>query len=203
MRYVAKYRAEPALTQSFAQALDRPDLPPAAREICLRQLYRACGSHALLPKALKVPVCYDRINGYAKYHGGYADVWKGEYGGQEVAVKVMRIYSNSDLKEVVGRFCKEVITWRTLRHPNVLPLIGVTMSEAQFAMVSEWMSNGNINEFVKANPGENRLKLLEDVARGLIYIHQQGMIHGDLKGVRLQYRELLSYLTCFLLRLTY
>jgi hypothetical protein len=31
------------------------------------------------------------------------------------------------------------------------------MSEAQFAMVSEWMVNGNINEFVKANPGENRL----------------------------------------------
>lgn len=34
------------------------------------------------------------------------------------------------------------------------------MSEAQFAMVSEWMVNGNINEFVKANPDANRLKLV-------------------------------------------
>ncbi|KAF9785168.1 kinase-like domain-containing protein, partial [Thelephora terrestris] len=82
-------------------------------------------------------------------------------------------------------FCKEVVTWKTLRHPNVLPLIGVAMSKAQFAMVSEWMSNGNINEFVKANPGENRLKLLGDVARGLIYIHQQGMVHADLKGANI------------------
>lgn len=34
------------------------------------------------------------------------------------------------------------------------------MSEAHFAMVSEWMDSGNINEFVKANPDEDRLKLV-------------------------------------------
>ena len=50
--------------------------------------------------------------------------------------------------------------WRTLRHPNVLPLIGVMMSEAQFAMISDWMVNGNVNEFVKARPDANPLKLV-------------------------------------------
>ena len=34
------------------------------------------------------------------------------------------------------------------------------MSEAQLAMVSEWMTNGNINEFIKVNPNANRLKLV-------------------------------------------
>jgi len=96
------------------------------------------------------------------------------------------------------------VTWKTLRHPNVLPLIGVAMAEAQFAMVSEWMVNGNINDFVKANPGANRVGLvgfpskvsssslrnnrptlqLVGVAKGLIYVHNRGMVHGDLKGVR-------------------
>ena len=52
------------------------------------------------------------------------------------------------------------MTWKSLRHPNVLPLIGVTMSEALFAMVSDWMMNGNINDFVKAHPGANRLELV-------------------------------------------
>ena len=52
------------------------------------------------------------------------------------------------------------MTWKTLRHPNILPLIGVTMSETKFAMVSEWMANGNINQFVKAHPGANRLELV-------------------------------------------
>lgn len=34
------------------------------------------------------------------------------------------------------------------------------MSEDHFAMVSDWMVNGNINEFVKRNPGADRLGLV-------------------------------------------
>ena len=34
------------------------------------------------------------------------------------------------------------------------------MSEGLFAMISDWMPNGNINEFVEANPSVNRLKLV-------------------------------------------
>ena len=52
------------------------------------------------------------------------------------------------------------MTWKSLRHPNVLQLVGVTMSEAQFAMVSDWMVNGNINDFVKAHPDADRLELV-------------------------------------------
>jgi len=66
------------------------------------------------------------------------------------------------------------MTWRTLRHPNVLPLIGVTMSENQFAMISDWMVNGNINEFVKERPDENRLELVGvsfNVSSCLLRVH--------------------------------
>ena len=50
--------------------------------------------------------------------------------------------------------------WRALRHPNVLPLLGVSATEPRFAMVSEWMENGNINEFVKARPEADRVELV-------------------------------------------
>ena len=59
------------------------------------------------------------------------------------------------------RFCKEVVTWNALHHPNVLQLLGVTMADSQFAMVSEWMENGNINEFVKAHRDANRFELVK------------------------------------------
>jgi hypothetical protein len=48
--------------------------------------------------------------------------------------------------------------WNALCHPNVLPLLGIIMDKHRFAMVSEWMTNGNINEFIRiqweANPFE-------------------------------------------------
>ena len=58
------------------------------------------------------------------------------------------------------RFCREVVTWNALRHPNVLPLLGVTMTENLFVVVSEWMAKGNINEFVKVNTKAERLELV-------------------------------------------
>jgi serine/threonine protein kinase len=57
-------------------------------------------------------------------------------------------------------FCKQVLVWKALSHPNVLPLLGVTMAEDLFTMVSEWMTNGNINEYVKAHLDADRLRLV-------------------------------------------
>ena len=34
------------------------------------------------------------------------------------------------------------------------------MTETQFAMISDWMANGSINDFVKAHPDANRLELV-------------------------------------------
>ena len=50
--------------------------------------------------------------------------------------------------------------WSALRHPNVSPLLGATMTGAEFVMVSEWMVNGNINEFVEACPDADRFGLV-------------------------------------------
>jgi len=61
------------------------------------------------------------------------------------------------------RFCREGVAWKHLRHPNILPLIGVTVSNRRFAMVSAWMENGNINEFVGKDRHVNRIELVRDV----------------------------------------
>ena len=58
------------------------------------------------------------------------------------------------------RFCREGVAWRHLRHPNILPLLGVTVSEHRFALVSEWMENGNINEFTRREWWVNRVELV-------------------------------------------
>ena len=57
------------------------------------------------------------------------------------------------------------MTWNSLHHPNMLPLLGVTMAENRFVMVSEWMANGNINDFVKADRNADRLELVRSLFR--------------------------------------
>ena len=69
-------------------------------------LSRICGHYALLPRSLQITLP-NFLSGEPQYRGGYADVWKGEYNSRDVAVKVLRVYSTSDLGKnmTVGIFC--------------------------------------------------------------------------------------------------
>ncbi|KAF9646790.1 kinase-like protein [Thelephora ganbajun] len=160
------------------------DSVPSLRTQCLSALCRICGRQAVLPRSVQIPLCFDQTD-MPLYEGGFANVWKGQYQGREVAVKVLKVYMTSDFDKIMRVFCKEAMAWKALCHPNVLPLLGVTMGNRRFAMASEWMANGNINEFVKARRNANRFELLSDVARGLVYMHGEGIIHGDLKGANI------------------
>jgi hypothetical protein len=64
------------------------------------------------------------------------------------------------MNERVQIFCREGVAWKHLRHPNVLPLLGVTVGEHRFAMVSEWMEHGNIVEFVGKDKHANRTEFV-------------------------------------------
>ena len=64
--------------------------------------------------------------------------------------------------------------WNALRHPNVLPLIGVIMTKTQLTMVSEWMPHGNINRFVEEHQNANRFKLVSPPSKLL-----QSLYVGD------------------------
>lgn len=47
-----------------------------------------------------VSVHYEKV-GRSPRRGGFADVWKAEYRGRDVAVKVIRTYSNRELRRVI------------------------------------------------------------------------------------------------------
>jgi hypothetical protein len=70
-------------------------------------------------------------------------------------------------------FYKEAIVWKSLQHPNVMPLLGVSVGGTQFkfGMVSKWMGNGNINEFVEAHRDVNRFKLVRFRVQPAALVH--------------------------------
>ena len=75
------------------------NLEPQLRKKTLRALCIICGRHAILPRSLQIPPCYNRTDD-ALYSGGFADVWKGEHRGRKVAVKVLRLYTTSNLDKI-------------------------------------------------------------------------------------------------------
>lgn len=99
-------------------------------------------------------------------------------------------------------FSREAILWSQVKHPNVLPFYGVYQLDDMYhkvCLVSPWMENGNLREYLATHPQTDRLLLVSStyipiptisdyiqargVARGLRYLHDRNIIHGDLKGV--------------------
>jgi len=125
-----------------------------------------CARNSLVPGSLRIGLCAD-LMGLPQCGGGFGDVYKHKYQGREVAVKILRIYATTDLRKLTRvshdnppNSGHTLGFWKTLHHPNVVPLLGVIMTGTRFAMVSEWMTNGNINQFVKAHQEVNRFELV-------------------------------------------
>lgn len=53
-----------------------------------------------------------------------------------------------------------MIIWKRLSDPNILPLIGAYMRGPELVMVSEWMQNGNIKQYLHKNPHVNKPSLV-------------------------------------------
>ena len=60
------------------------------------------------------------------------------------------------------RFYREVVAWKYVSHPNVLPFLGVSHSLLSFSIITPWLQNGNIIEYIQKHRGANRLELVSD-----------------------------------------
>ncbi|KAG1884241.1 kinase-like domain-containing protein [Suillus subluteus] len=128
---------------------------------------------------------------YAILSGGLGDIWKcsmitGPASSTEVAVKNIRITDTRDedaIQKAKRRLRREVAVWIKLRHAHVLTLRGTVSGFGPLpALVSTWMYNGALDGYLKRTSltMEQKLKLLKQVVDGLRYLHEKGVIHGDL-----------------------
>ncbi|KAF8603367.1 kinase-like protein, partial [Ceratobasidium sp. AG-I] len=77
---------------------------------------------------------------------------------------------------------REIYAWSKLRHENIQQLLGLATFRDQVALLSPWMDNGSLADFLIKNPDVGRSKMCLGIAEGLAYMHSQGVVHGDLKA---------------------
>ncbi|KAG9038406.1 hypothetical protein FS837_001249 [Tulasnella sp. UAMH 9824] len=118
--------------------------------------------------------------------GMTADIWLGEWLGEQVALKALRNIGamNEKAKKHVLR---EIEIWRGLQHRHVLRLYGMCYFTPFVYLVSPLAVNGNALRYVELNPEADRIKLLAGAASGLAYLHTRHppVIHGDLRAANI------------------
>ncbi|CAE6465216.1 unnamed protein product [Rhizoctonia solani] len=121
--------------------------------------------------------------------GGFGDVYRGSlHNGFQVSIKCLRLPgldSSEETRKDLKNAARELYVWSKCKHPNILELKGVALYRNQLAMVSPWMSNGDVIHFLSQNPRFDRYKLCTQIATGVAYIHGENIAHGDIKGANI------------------
>ncbi|CAE6530930.1 unnamed protein product [Rhizoctonia solani] len=129
------------------------------------------------------------FSGYPASHGGFSDVYHGRLlTGERVAVKALRISAESikiEYSKHLKRAARELYTWGNCRHPNVLQLLGLTTFHGRIGMVSPWMDHGTLPRYLDGNTEVDRCNLCVQICGGLSYLHEIGIVHGDVKGANI------------------
>ncbi|KAF5337490.1 hypothetical protein D9758_013596 [Tetrapyrgos nigripes] len=105
------------------------------------------------------------------------------YEGLDYAVKVFSLYLGNI--DVTKHCLREAILWSHLKHPNVLPLLGVYYRDEDrksVSFVSPWMEEGSLSVMLQGQPPMevDMYILIHDIATGLRYLHDENVIHGNL-----------------------
>ncbi|KAJ6524434.1 kinase-like domain-containing protein, partial [Mycena vulgaris] len=175
-----------ALHKEIKESVDLPFILPARR-----LLKNLCAATETFPPILFLELDSLDINQQIG-RGGFADIFRGKYREQDIALKRLRVYKQepNEMLEFSKSLLQEVLTWVHLEHNYVLPFLGL---DEQFfedyppCIVTPYMRNGTMDNFVKIRNGtlpDRRVdKLLSETAQGLAYLHSQNIVHGDLRGV--------------------
>ncbi|CAN6219091.1 unnamed protein product [Urochloa humidicola] len=120
--------------------------------------------------------------------GGFGAVYKGVlHDGQEIAVKRLSQSSGQGIQELKN----ELVLVAKLQHKNLVRLVGVCLQEHEKLLVYEYMPNRSIDTILfdpekrKELDWGKRAKIINGIARGLQYLHEDSqlkIIHRDLKA---------------------
>jgi len=154
--------------------------------------------------ALKWSFCLKNAVGYLSFFDYYEmldDIGEGKFGlvklgvhkktQERVAIKIIKKESmtNSDVELVKN----EIDILKLCQHPNVVKLLDHFENAEYIFLIMEYLTGGDLGEYltkVKYKVSEERAsQIMFQLASGIKYLHQYGVLHRDLKPENIMLTE--------------
>ena len=115
--------------------------------------------------------------------GGMGVVFQAQHRetGQIVALKTFRLDADPDLK---ARFQRELEAQQRLVHPNLVPVLDRGRHQGRPWFVMEFAEGGDLSQRLREVTrldAREAARICRDLARGLEHMHDQGVLHRDIK----------------------
>ena len=94
-----------------------------------------------------------------------------------------------DASDETGDILNEIECFSTLSHPNIVEYYGCGRDTSQIAIFMEFMPGGSMSQYIRDSGGflleAEVQQFAVQIVRGLDYLHQEGLVHRDVKGSNL------------------
>ena len=142
--------------------------------------------------SLKFFIEYDEIKKERPIgKGGMGELYLGEWQGKQIALKKIKLnHIKNNLLSY--KFINEINIIASMRHPNILLFMGVTIDNNTYYMITEYLPSGSLHEYlhlnknkqIKSNPltDKQKIKIALQIAIAVQYIHSRQILHCDLKS---------------------
>jgi serine/threonine protein kinase len=103
--------------------------------------------------------------------------------GKSYAVKIIDIRSGLS-ESLMDSLQREVRVLSRLNHPNIVKLVEVIQDNHFIFLVMEHCEGGTLLNYIiegKLNDQSETKRLFHQIAKGISYLHSQGISHGDIK----------------------
>uniref|UniRef100_A0A2P2MTC6 non-specific serine/threonine protein kinase n=1 Tax=Rhizophora mucronata TaxID=61149 RepID=A0A2P2MTC6_RHIMU len=122
--------------------------------------------------------------------GAYGRVYKGLdlENGDFVAIKQVSLENIA--QEDLNIIMQEIDLLKNLNHKNIVKYLGSLKTKSHLFIILEYVENGSLANIIKPNkfgpfPESLVAVYIAQVLEGLVYLHEQGVIHRDIKGANI------------------
>jgi len=113
----------------------------------------------------------------------------GQGGQGKVYYAVSEIYGEVALKKFTEqtRFDRESNILSQISHPYVIRQYGIIKIDNRDYIMMEYASNGTLKDYIIQNKlsWDEKYQLAKDITRGVQKIHEQGILHRDIKNINI------------------